>query len=574
MPTRESQIKGYRSETRDGSMHRRRPRRRGRNNNVNKWRFLLVCLLLAGTADGTAAQQPGIDVARLIEDSAGGLLTQTRRVFELTVNEAIERALDRNLDIAVERVNPQLQDLTIAESRSAFLPNVSSNFDLGRSMSPSRSQLDGAGRLSRQTVETETENAGFGLEQALGWNGGRYTLDWTNGRTATNNVFFSFNPSFSSNVALSYTQPLLRGRSIDPQRRQLLVSQLNRDISDVDLRETIANTLADVRRAYWDLVYARASVDVQQQSLELAEQLVRDNRIRVEIGTLAPIEVVQARSEAAARRQSLAEAEQQLRTAELALKQLIVAGTDDELWNAEIDATDQPLLDQSPIDLEAAVRTALDARTDIERTRRQQDINTVTLRNLANATLPALDVVGSFRLQGQGGTQLISSALGGPALVTIPGGYGDALGHLLQLEYPVWNVQLQLSYPLGHSAQKAAHARARLQVQQTRAQIDQIELQIAAEVTNAALQIQSIRERIEAARVARELAEEQLAAEESKFEVGTSTNFFIVQAQRDLATARDTELRAILDYQNAVIEFERVQQTSLGRAGISIVGGG
>ena len=532
-------------------------------------------LLLTGTATGAGAQPRGIDVARLMEHAASaGLPAQARRAFDLTVDEAIERALERNLDIAVERVNPQLQDLTIAESRSAFLPSINSDFDIGGSMSPSRSQLDGAGRLSRRTVEAETGNAGFGLEQALGWNGGSYTLDWTNARTETNNVFFSFNPSFSSNVALSYTQPILRGRSIDPQRRQLLVSQLNRDISDVDLRETITNTLADVRSAYWDLVYAAASVEVQRQALELAEQLVRENRIRVEVGTLAPIEVVQARSEAATRRQSLAEARQQLRTAELALKQLIVAGTDDELWSADINAVDQPLLDQAPVDVDTAIRTALAARTDIERSRRQQDINTVTLRNLANATMPALDLVGSFRLQGQGGTQLISSALGGPAVITVPGGYGDALAHIAQLEYPVWNVQLQLSYPLGHSAQKAAHARARLQVQQTRAQIEQIELQIAAEVTNAALQIESIRERIDAARVARELAEEQLAAEESKFDVGTSTNFFVVQAQRDLATARDTELRSILDYQNAVIEFERVQQTSLSRAGISIVGGG
>lgn len=541
---------------------------------MNIARIVIGWLLLTAAAGAALAQPPadGFDVARLIERAAAGLPTQARPAFELTVDEAIERALDRNLDIAVERVNPQLFDLTIAESRSAFLPTVNSNFDLGRSMSPSRSQLDGAGQLSRRTVDTETGNAGFGMEQTVGWHGGHYTLDWSNGRTETNNVFFSYNPSFSSNVALAYTQPLLRGRTIDPQRRQLLVSQLNRDISDVDLRETIANTLADVRSAYWDLVYARASVDVQQQALELAEQLVRDNRVRVEVGTLAPIEVVQARSEAAARRQSLAEAEQQMRTAEIVLKQLIVSGTDDELWNADIHVVDQPLLDQAPIDIDTAVRTALDARTDIERTRRQQDINTVTLQNLANAALPALDLVGTFRLQGQGGTQQISTFLGGPALITVPGGYGDALAHIAKLDYPVWNVQLQLSYPLGHSAQKAAHARARLQVQQTRAQIDQIELQIAAEVTNAALQIRSIRERIEAARVARELAEEQLAAEESKFEVGTSTNFFIVQAQRDLATARDTELRAILDYQNAVIEFERVQQTSLSRAGISIVG--
>ncbi len=533
------------------------------------WSVGLLVLLV--TARG-AAQGPTFDLARL--DAASPLL-QADRVFDLTVDDALERALDRNLDIAVERLNPQLQDLSIAEANAAFMPNLNSNFDLGRSVTPSRSQLDG--RLSQLPVNTETGGAGVGVEQAVKWYGGRYSLDWDNGRTETNNVFFSYNPSFRSFVALSYTQPLLRGRRIDAPRRQLLVSQLNRDISDIDLRETITNTVAEVRRAYWDLVYAKASVDVQLQALELAEQLVRDNRARVEIGTLAPIDIVQAQSEAAQRRQAVAEAEQNLRTAELLLKQLIVGGTDDDVWDAEINTVDRPVLDFGPIDVDAAIRTALDARTDIARTRRQQEINDVTLRNLANDTLPSLDLVGSYRLQGQGGTRLVPQTfgdlpvLGGSTVDVIPGGYADALAHLAGADFPDWTVQLQLSYPLGQSAQRAAHARAQLQIRQTRAQLRQLELQIATEVTNAAVQIRSVQQRIDAARAARELAEEQLAAEESKFEVGTSTNFFVVQAQRDLATARDNELRAILDYQNAVIEFERVQQTSLDRAGISII---
>ena len=528
-------------------------------------------LVLLETARG-AAQAPTFDLARL---SAGGPPLQAHRVFDLTVDDAIERALDRNLDIAVERLNPQLQDLSIAEANAAFAPNLNSNFDLGRSVTPSRSQLDG--RLSQLPVNTETGAAGVGIEQATRWQGGRYTLNWDNGRTETNNVFFSYNPSFRSFVALGYTQPLLRGRRIDAPRRQLLVSQLNRDISDIDLRETVTNTVAEVRRAYWELVYAKASVDVQLQALELAEQLVRDNRARVEIGTLAPIDIVQAQSEAAQRRQAVAEAEQNLRTAELLLKQLIVGGTDDEVWDAEINTVDRPVLDLGPVDVERAIRTALDARTDISRTRRQEEINDVTLRNLANETLPSLDLVGSYRLQGQGGTRLVPQAfgdlpvLGGRTVDMIPGGYTDALAHLAGIDFPDWTVQLQLSYPLGQSAQRAAHARAQLQIRQTRAQLRQLELQIATEVTNAAVLIQSVQQRIDAARAARELAEEQLAAEESKFEVGTSTNFFVVQAQRDLATARDSELRAILDYQNAVIEFERVQQTSLDRAGISII---
>ncbi len=537
------------------------------------WPVYLV--LLIGLAQGASAQEISFDVARLIKEGViTGLTIQDQRVFDLTVDDAIEQALDRNLDIAVERLNPQVQDLVVAQAHAAFLPNVTSNFDLSRSVSPSRSQLDGAGRLTQQAVENDSGNVDVGIDQAVKWYGGRYTVGWDNARTETNNVFFSFNPSYSSNIALSYTQPLLRGFSIDTQRRQLSVSQINRDISDIDLRETITNTLSDVRLAYWELVYANASVDVQQQALALAEQLVRDNRARVEIGTLAPIDIVQAQSEAAARRQSLAEAEQLLSTSELSLKQLIVGGTQDELWDARINPVDRPILSQEPIDIQAAIQTALDARTDVSRTRRQQDINDVTVKNLRNETLPALDLVGSFRLQGQGGTQLISPILGGPVVVEIPGGYSDALDDIVNADFPVWNVQLQLTYPLGQSAQKAAYARARLQVQQTEAQLRQLELQIATEVTNAALQIESIQKRIDAARAARELAEEQLAAEESKFEVGLSTNFFIVQSQRDLATAQDTELRTILDYQNATIEFERVQRTSLSRAGISIVGGG
>ena len=173
---------------------------------ATRGRILAVGLLvLLETARG-AAQAPTFDLARL---SAGGPALQAHRIFDLTVDDAIERALDRNLDIAVERLNPQLRDLSIAEANAAFMPNLNSSFDLGRSVTPSRSQLDG--RLSQLPVNTETGAAGIGIEQATRWYGGRYTLDWDNGRTETNNVFFSYNPSFRSFVALGYTQPLLRG---------------------------------------------------------------------------------------------------------------------------------------------------------------------------------------------------------------------------------------------------------------------------------------------------------------------------------------------------------------------------
>ncbi|MEE8131353.1 MAG: TolC family protein [Vicinamibacterales bacterium] len=216
------------------------------------------------------------------------------------------------------------------------------------------------------------------------------------------------------------------------------VARINRDIADIDLRQTIANTVSSVQNAYWDLVHTTQTVAVQQQRLERAETLVRENEARVDAGTLDPIQTVQARAEAAVLRQRLAEAQQHLATAELALKRLIVGGTDDAYWAATLNPVDSPQLDVQP-------------------------------------------------------TQ--------PTAAAVPG----------------------------------------------------------------------ISRRIEAATEARELAEERLAIEQSRFAAGLQTNFFVVQAQRDLATAKDTELRAILDHQKALVEFERVQRTSLSQPLISIV---
>lgn len=494
---------------------------------------------------------------------------QSPRPFDLTLDDAIERALERNLDIAVERINPQLLDLTFAETQSFYRPTASFNMDNRSQTSPASTQLDGG-----DVTETNTRTFDFSLGQPVQWGGGNLNLGWNNNRNETTNFFSSFNPSFRSVFNASYTQPLLRGFRIDNTRQQLQVTRINRDISDIDLRQTITNTVADVRNAYWELLYSVGAVRVQEEALDLADQLVQDNRARVEIGTLAPIDVVQAQSEAAARRDQLAQARQILRTSELALKRLIVGGTEDELWTAQLSPVDVPELDYPPINLEEAIRAALDQRSDLSRANRQQDINRLNVRGLRNNTLPSLDLVGTYQLQGQGGNLLERAGFfGGEVIQVIPGGFGDALNHIIDANFPTWTVGIQLSYPLGASSADVALERARLQVRQTEAQLRQLELVVATEVTTAAVQVESVRERIEASQAARELAEQQLEAEESKFEVGMSTNFFVVQAQRDLSTARDAELRAILDYQKALIEFERVQRTSLGNTGISIVGG-
>ncbi len=530
--------------------------------------FILFVFVVA-TSDVRAQTADG-RIDSLIEQATTRLaLVQTPRSgarVDLTLDEAIARALERNLDLVVQRLNPLVFDLSLAQQLSFYRPTVNANLSDSSRTNPSSTQLDGGA-----AVVSDTATVNGGLDQAVQWGGGNYTVNWNNNRSASTNAFSSFNPSYRATVQASYTQPLLRGFKIDTTRQQIQVTRINRDIADIDLRQTITNTVSAVRNAYWDLLYATGTLEVQQQALDLAEALIRDNEARVEIGTLAPIDVVQARSEAAARRQSLAQAEQVLATAELVLKQLIVGGTDDDYWASTLNPVDQPTLEVPPIDLGAAIRAALEERTDLARSRRQLDINEVNLSAMRNNTLPAVDLVGTYQLQGQGGTRFVRSGLGGSVTSEVPGGLGDAFNQLFDAAFPVWTVQVNMSYPLGQSAADAALARAQLQTQQVRAQLRQLQLQVATEVTNAVVQIEAISRRIDAAMAARELTQEQLNAEQSRFEAGLTTNFFVVQAQRDLAAAQDTELRAILDQQKALVEFDRVQRTSLSNAGISII---
>ena len=267
-----------------------------------------------------------------------------------------------------------------------------------------------------------------------------------------------------------------------------------------------------------------------------------------------------------------------MRTAELVLKRLIVSGTQDPNWNATIDPVDRPDFRPETIDVEAAVRRALSERTDLTIASKDVQINDVTLKYLADQTKPQADLQANYGLSGIGGTQLTCAQTGincDPNTITrIPGGYGGSVSSLFSGDFPRWTVGVNISYPLGLSSQKAAVARARVQLDQVQAQLKQVELQIATEVTNAAITVRSNVERVQAAQVARELAQRQLDAENSKFAVGMSTNYFVVQAQNQLATAQNNELQSVLNYRKALVELDRLQQTTLQNLNITVLNGG
>jgi outer membrane protein TolC len=308
---------------------------------------------------------------------------------------------------------------------------------------------------------------------------------------------------------------------------------------------------------------------VARRALELADKLVEDNQARVEVGTLAPLDIVQAQAEAATRRQNLAAAEAAASTAELALKRYLVSGTDDPLWRQTIRPVDLPSLEPIPSDIEGAVRRALAERTDLINLRKNIQSNDINIEYFKNQSMPALDMTASYGAQGLGGPELVRSGSGldAPVGSVLPGGYSDALGILRNMDYPNWNFSVTLSYPVFASQATAQAARARLQRNQNLTRIRSLEVQVAAEVTNAALTVQSNRQRVEAATAARELAQKRLEAEQSRFEVGMTTNFFVVQAQRDLRDAANVELRALADYRKSLVNFERAQQSPAGGGG-------
>jgi outer membrane protein TolC len=484
--------------------------------------------------------------------------------IDLTLADAVQRALERNLDISVERLNPQTFDFSIAALEANYRPNFTSTFGMRSQSQFPRSQTAGADMLVTETITGNT-----GLTQNVKWGGGSFAVGFNNNRQAQSDLFATRNPAINTNFNATYVQPLLRSFRIDATRAQLRVTQLNQETSEIGLRGTIMRTVANVRNAYWDLVYSIQAADVAERSLALASKLVEDNQARVEIGTLAPLDVVQAQAEQATRRQTVTQASATQRTAELALKRLIVNGTDDPFWVAVLNPVDVPTFSTEPVDVNSAVRRALENRTDLLQSRRQLQINDVSLKSLVDQELPSLDLTASYGAAGIGGPQFTrqSGQLGGAITGTIPSGYSDALRILADQTAPTWNFTLNFSYPIGTSPAEANLARARLQQRQTIAQSRQLELQVATEVTNAALLVESNRERVQAASVARELAEKRLDAEQSRFDVGLSTNFFVVQAQRDLRDAQNAELRALLDYRRAQVDFERVQEVPAGGGG-------
>jgi HAE1 family hydrophobic/amphiphilic exporter-1 len=519
---------------------------------------LLAAAQQAAAQQAPAAQQPAT-------------ATDGRPVRRLTADEAVKLAIENNLGIQISRLDPQIEDLNIAAARGAWAPALNTQFQNNSIQRPSANLFTGS-----QEANFKQDNfaSNFGITQNLPW-GGIYDLGWDNSRLSSNNPGNIWKPQINSTLSFNYQQSMLRGWSIDNTRQQLWVSEKNREIADVGLRQTLVSTTRTVRNAYWNLAYAVASLAVQQQSLELAQESLRNTRSRVEIGTTPPIDIVEAESEVAAREEAVIVAQAQIATAEDTLRALVFDPAMPDFWNVRIEPTELPPFQPTSVDVDGAVRNALDRRTDLAQTKRSMEASEINIRFFRNQTLPDVQANLNYGLAALGGTQLPRSNVGIPGLPADPAaptgpvqkGYASVLRDLLGLSSPSWTASLNITYPIGTSQADANLARTRLQYSQSQTRLKNQQLQVATQVRQQARNVQTNQQRVQSTRASRQLAERRLEAEQRKFQAGTSTSFLVFQAQRDLSQARNNELRAILDYNQSVVDFETVQEVPIGAGG-------
>ena len=487
-------------------------------------------------------------------------------ILRLSLDDAVEQALDQNVDVKVDQYNPEIAAESVIAADGYYVPFLFANVDYNSTDSKGTNFFSGG-----DVVNTKNQiwNVGARLPVKTG---GDVEVRWNNRRSDTNNSFTSFNPIYTSFISLGITQPLLQNFKIDAPRRQLKLSRINRQISDIQFRQTVINTVATTKLYYYDLVYAIDNLRAAKDSLELAKKLLEENEIRVKVGTMAPLDIVEARSEVAAREVDVIVAENLLGDTQDNLKRVIFPENDPNMWATTIVPTTAPVAEPMPVNLNAAVQSALDNRTDVVAARKALERSDLDVLYRDNQVKPSLDLVAGYGGSGAGGTEIIREPpIGGEIVGTIPGGYGDALGEAFGNDFPTWSVGVQFSYSIPNKTNKALQAQARLSREQARVSLQRLELQVAQEVRTAGRGVMSGFQAVDSTKAARTLAAERLDAEQKKFDAGMSTNFLVTQAQRDLATAEVNELRAIAEYRKSLVNFQRVQEAGVSGLGASVI---
>ena len=471
----------------------------------------------------------------------------------LTEADAVRLVLENNLDVVVDRYDPWLAAYDIERGYSIFDPKFGVTFSAGRTTTPQQNIVTSGVPALRSLNEV----VNFNFSQ-LFQTGTRYTIGYTNFRQSSNNIRNLLNPFLSSGISATVSQPLLKNFGLLPNRRPILIARNNRDISSYVFAQRLIALVNQVQTLYWNMVFAREDIKVKQRSLDLATKTNEDNKRQVEIGTLAPIEVVKSESEIANRKEELIRAQYLLEQYDDQMKKHVSAFSDLSKISAAIDPLDKTLSpsDFKDFDLAQAVSYAIEARPEIKQLKKDLENQEINVKYYRNQLLPTVNLdltYGASALAGQSRNFLPD----GTFTPGINSGWVDNLETIFNGDFPNYSAAVTVEIPITNRAAKADFARANFSKYQAEKRLSALEQQIALEVRNAHTELEMNRARIEAAQKSRELAERNLDAEQKKFQLGTSTIRFVLEEQRNLAVAQSNEVRALVDFTKAKNNLDR-----------------
>jgi HAE1 family hydrophobic/amphiphilic exporter-1 len=605
---------------------------------MTRWHKLLItnsaALLLAAvcglsafgqTPQPPATQQSGQDQTSPLNIQARPIPTRTvgldpGKVVRWTLKDAILAALENNPDIELERVNVRRAQFDLFAAQGFYDPAATSGISYSSRIIPNTSRNTGLGS-NIPDINFQTVNYNFGFQQYYERTGGFYSIAFNNSRTTSNQA--TLTPNYQPSLSFNITQPLARNFRIDTNRRLIRIQKKNLDLSDAVFRQRAIEIIARVQQAYWDLAFAIKNEEIQRASVKLAETQLNNNKRQVEVGTLAPIDIVSAATDLETRRQQVFQAMNQVAQAENALKQLTVSSPGDELWTSQITPVESFEVRTNTLPLPDALKLAMDNRPELKQFALQKEINQVNIDFFRNQTKPQIDFVASYGTNGAGGTPATTTVIGNctsplplgdpnnptskvcvsptfipviqngqitgyqigttqtsfnPTPVTTPipissdfvGGYGTALKNLFRNEFRNWSVGINITLPIRNRTAKANLGKALEESRQLDLQTRRQAQSIEVEVRNAVQSVETAKMRIEASRAARDYAQQQLEGEEKKFQAGLSTTFFVLTRQTQLAQAQGDELRALADFNKAVAELQRVIATTLSSNSIEV----
>lgn len=537
---------------------------------------LSVFMLLAGFVSYPVIAQQTSDYTAyqtLVERARG-----EGKAKELNLAECIELALKRNLTIELNRYQPLINQEQLVASLGAY------DFTLTGEPSYSKVQRPITNLVNRRFLGDTFTGDTYQLTSTLNRylpTGGTVSVSLMNDRQTTNSN--AFNPTFDGGLGVSFTQPLWQNRQVDRSRREIWLAKKDILISDLEFENQVSTTVKNLQDVYWDLVNAIEQQRIQIQSRELALIQLRDNQRRVEIGTLAPITVTQTRAQLAQAEQAVIAAEANIILAENVLKFAILNDPKDPLWNQVIIPTDKPDTPEKLSTLDEAMDVAMKNRPELRELNIQLEKSDYDIKFYRNQTRPKLDFVASLTSNGVAGPTIMDPVLdqnGDPVLdpdgnpLMVPSKFTGKLGtvykQMFSFDYVDYNLALNFQYIFGNRTAKAGLATARIAKDQNLTTLKQTIQLVQTEVINAIQTIEVNRKSLESAIVASQYQREQLDGQNKRFAAGLTTNFEVLQAQRDLASADASELTARINLRKAMVSLQKAMFTIIDQNQLEI----